>query len=338
MSIYYDPSKLLSFNSVYNFVVGGRGIGKTFGFKRKAIKDGIAKGDQFIYLRRYKTELTIARNTFFADIEYLFPEYDLRVNGGMAQYAPIDTREEKKREWITIGFFIALSISQSVKSVAFPKVKTIIFDEFIIEKGSTTYINSEATAFTNFFNTVDRGKDKTRVFFLANSVSIMNPYFIEYEIRPKENDEFIKKFDGFMVVQIAKSSEGFEEYISTSRFGKFINGTEYAKYANENQFSDNHDALLEIKDSKARYMFTLECKTGSFSIWLNMFNRQYFIQSRLPKDQVVYTMLTEKMDRDKTLMTFSDRPLQYLRTAFRQGNVTFDKPSTRNVFTEIFKR
>ena len=334
---FYSYNKLYSYNAVYNFVVGGRGIGKTFGAKKKVIASALRNGDQFIYLRRYKSELTAARNTFFADIAPSFPKYDFRINGPIAQAAPISTREDKKRFWNDIGYFIALSTSQNQKSVAFPKVKTIIYDEFIIEKGALHYLPNEATIFNNFYSTVDRYTDKTKVLFLANSVSIMNPYFIEYEIRPDQEKEFIVKSDGFLVCHFPDSDD-FKNDIYQTKFGKFIKDSEYAQYSVENTFDDNTEAMLELKDSKARYMFTLETKNGQFSVWFNMFSSQYYIQDKLPKVNEIFTLLPERMDNHKTLLIFSDRPLAMLRNSFRQGNVSFDKPSTRNTFAEIFKR
>jgi hypothetical protein len=334
---YYNYDKVLSYNGTYNYLVGARGLGKTYGAVKRAIKSGITKGDQFIYVRRYKSELTTARNTFFAALEHEFPAQDFRVNGPFAQYAPIETRGEKKREWFTIGYFVALSTSQTQKSVSFPKVKTIIFDEFIIEKGAIHYLPDEATVFNNFYSTVDRGTDKTKVFFLANSVSIMNPYFLEYEIVPDSGSEFIVKHDGFIVCHFPES-EAFASSIYQTKFGKFIKGTEYGDYAVGNTFSDNHENLLSQKDYRARYTYSLETAKGTFSVWHNSINDEYHVQAKLPKQQVMLTLIAEKMSETKTLVTFQDRGMAYLRSAFRGGRVTFDKPVTRNAFTEIFKR
>ena len=334
---YYNYDKLYSYNGTYNFLVGGRGLGKTYGAKVKAIKSSIVKGDEFIYLRRFKTEMGTARNTFFADIVGLFPEWDFRINGGRAERAPIETRDDKKRAWVTMGYFISLSTAQNQKSVAFPKVKLIIFDEFILENGTLRYLPDESTIFNNFYSTIDRYKDKTKVLFLANSVSIMNPYFLEYEIRPDQETEFVTKAGGFIVCHFADSDK-FKSAVFQTKFGQFIQDSEYAKYAVGNTFSDNHEMLLARKDAKARYVFTLESKRGTFSVWSKPGGSEYFIQDRLPKSQIMFTLVPEKMDSDKTLITFSDRPLAYLRTAFRQGNVQFDKPTTRNAFIEIFKR
>lgn len=336
---YYDYAKLLSYNGTYNFLVGGRGLGKTFGAKKKAIKDALTKGEQFVLLRRYKTELATARNSFFADIQVagLFPDYDFKTMGMFALAAPVSTRDEKKRQWVTIGFFCALSLGLTYKGSSFPNVKTIIFDEFLIETGSFHYLPDESKAFNDFYSTVDRWQDKTRVFFLANSVSIMNPYFLAYEIRPDEQKDFVVKAGGFLVANFPDSTD-FASSVMETAFGKFIKDTDYADYAVNNTFDDDNNLMIGFKDPKARYLFTLETKTGTFSVWYNLFTNEYYVQAKLPKSQKIFTLIAAKMDTHKTLMTFSDRELARVRTAFRQGSVTFDKPSTRNTLAEIFKR
>lgn len=336
---YYDFAKLLSFNAVYNFLCGGRGLGKTYGAKKKAISDAIKKGHQFVYVRRYKNELSAAKSSFFADLQAKgeFPNFDFRVQASYAQYAPIGTRDEKKRTWTTIGYFVALSTAASQKSVAYPLVRTIIFDEFIIEKSVISYLPNEVIAFNEFYSTVDRYEDRVRVFFLANSVSIMNPYFINYEIWPDDEREIYTKDGGFVCVHFPKA-EDFASEVMQTRFGRFIAGSEYADYAVGNAFADNHDAMLKSKDPDARPLFALETKNGTFSVWLNMFTGEYHIQEKVPNNLPVKTMVASKMDSHKTFLTFSDRPLASMRTGFRHGRVAFDKQATRNTFAEIFNR
>lgn len=341
-SVFYNFDKLYSFNGTYNFLVGGRGLGKTYGAKVKAIKAGMEKGQEFIYLRRYKDELKTAKETFFADIAGEFPDYDFRHDRHHAQYSHIKLRDEKKRPWITIGYFIALSTAQSQKSVAFPKVKTIIFDEFIIEKGMTQYLPNEAEAFTNFYSTVNRTRDEkeiTRAFFLANSVSISNPYFIKYGIEPQAEQEWIKKFDGFIVCHFADSAE-FKAEVYKTKFGKFIHDSDpdYAEYAVGNNFKDNHNNLLARKLPDAGYVFSLETKSGIFSVWRDWNKNKWYVQESRPKQETVYTLLPEKMAEGKLLLFYSDKQLQVLRAGFKAECVYFDKAKTRNAFIQIFTR
>lgn len=336
-SNFYNFNSVLAYNAVFHFIVGLRGVGKSFGAKERAIRDALKNGNQFVYLRRYKAEISTAKTEFFSDVSQLFPAFDFRVNANKAEAAPVSTREDKKREWVTLGFFIALSTSQNEKSVPRPRVKTIIFDEFIVEKGVIRYLNNEVKIMLDYYSSVARKREGVKVLFLANSVSIDNPYFAEYNIQPQDGTEFIRMHDGFIIVHFP-DADNFKEEVYDTRFGRFIQGTEYANFAVENEFVDNHDALLDQKDSKARYLYTLETRKGLFSVWQNFFSGEFYIQSKLPKAQEIYTLIPEKMDSSKKMMLVNDRPMQMLRKAFRDASVSFDKPATRNTFTEIFRR
>lgn len=335
---YFSYDKILSYNARFNMVLGPRGDGKTYGAKKKAIKDFLTRGDQFIILRRYREETLLTAQTFFADIEDEFPDWDFK-SGGIALYiAPAETRGEKKREWEIIGYALSLSRAQSYKGVSFHKVKTIIFDEFIIEKSAQRYLPNEVTIFLNFYSTIDRNLEKTRVFMLANAIGIANPYFIYYKIDPNNANAqgFLKVRDKFMVQFI--DDEEFVRGVNETWFGNLINGTEYGDYATRNEFKDNNDAMLAAKNPNASYIFTLETESGTFSIWLDMKTGRYHAQADRPGNEKIYTLVVSKMEEGKTLVTFNDKPLGRLRTSFRHARMTFDRASTRNAFLEIFKR
>ena len=331
---YYDFHNILSRNAVYNFILGARGLGKTYGAKLKVIRNALRNGEEFMYVRRFKDELS-TRSTFFADIAHEFPDIGFRVNGSVAEYT-YEPHADKPR-WITMGYFVALSQGQTRKSTAYPKVTWMIFDEFIIEKGATHYLPSEEKVFNNLYATVDRWKDKTRVLFLANSVSIMNPYFLAYDVQPSE--EFIMKADGFVAVHFADSAL-FASQVNQTRFGKFINNTEYGEFAMNSVFADNHDFLIARKTASAAYMATIETGTGEFSVWVDTasYPHEYYVQTGRPKGEVVWTLDHTRMDEGKIYMLPTDRLMLNMRTAFKRGYVKFDGPVARNSFLPIFKR
>jgi hypothetical protein len=237
-----------------------------------------------------------------------------------------------------MGDAIALSTSAKEKSRSFPLVTTILFDEFIIEKGVIHYLANEAKVMLDFFSTVDRYQDKTTVLFLANAVSINNPYFLKWNIIPTNEREFIQTGPGNFILCHFPDSANFAAEIYESKFGKFIQGTEYADFAVGNQFSDNTDVLLQGKPSRARYQYTLETAQGTFSVWSDMFSGEFFIQAKRPKDEDIFTLDIKKMSEGKRLMSVNDKLIAYLRSAFNQGKVMFDAPPTRNIFMEVFKK
>ncbi|HWV46886.1 MAG TPA: phage DNA encapsidation protein [Nitrospira sp.] len=346
---YYSYNKILSVNAMFNFIVGGRGLGKTYGAQKLAIKKALRTGDQFMYVRRYKEELKAAKDTFFAAIQNEFPEWEFRVNGPRAEATeyieqePDETaaqfaKRKQQRYWQTIGFFQALSVAQQMKSTAYPDVTLIIFDEFIIETGTNvSYLRDEVNAFLNLFNTVDRTEDKTRALFLANSVSIMNPYFIYWEIWPDKLAEFSTMKNGDIALHFP-TSKAFATSVYETRFGKFIAGTDYANYAVGNEFRDNGEALIAQKTKDARYNYTLETKGGVFSVWRDPFRTMTYILDRRVGNEQFYTMLASRMAEGKQVVTFNEPVLAILRRDFNRGLVMFDKPSTRNAFVPIFER
>lgn len=336
---WYNWDKISSFNATIHLLVGQRGVGKTYGWQKKVIRAAIRRGEQFMYVRRYKEELKVSKDTFFAAItaKNEFPDWDFRTYGSLAQMAPASTRDSKKRPWKTIGHFVALSTAQSIKSVAYPLVTNIGFDEFIIEKGTTHYISNEVHAFLNLYSTVDRNQDKTKVFFMANSVSIMNPYFLYWNIKPDESKEFTVLRDGYMVVHFVDSEE-FTDQVYETKFGKFIKDTEFGNFAVDNEFADNNDNLLNIKGASARYTYTLETKQGTFSVWIDWLAGKFYVQEKRPKQEIMFTTVAEKMSEGKTLLPYSSKVMQTLRSAFHNGNTYFDTAKSRNAFIQIFNR
>ena len=56
-SMFWDINKSVSRNCLFNFIVGNRGAGKTYGAKKYVINRFLKTGEQFVYIRRYKEEL-----------------------------------------------------------------------------------------------------------------------------------------------------------------------------------------------------------------------------------------------------------------------------------------
>jgi predicted AAA+ superfamily ATPase len=79
-SLYYDPNKMLSYNRILNFIIGARGIGKSYSMKVYPIKRFLKYGEQFIYVRRYKPELKKVTQ-YFDNIKHEFPNHEFKVKG-----------------------------------------------------------------------------------------------------------------------------------------------------------------------------------------------------------------------------------------------------------------
>ena len=229
-NIYYDLTKLLSFNKMLNMSIGARGLGKSYAAKRWAINGWLKNKKQFVYLRRYKTEFNNIKN-YFSDIKDRYPEHEFSVGKGCFY---IDGE--------VAGYYIGLSTSQNNKSNSYPDVDKIIFDEFIIDKGRVNYLRGEVQVFLDIIETIARTRDDVRVLMISNAISSINPYFMYFNIFPHSGDVFIQKEQ--IIVEINKNTD-FVNFKKQTRFGQLIQDTKYGAYAIDNEFLRDNDSFIE---------------------------------------------------------------------------------------------
>ena len=112
-SKWYDKGQLLSYKAFFNMLIGNRGGGKTYGFKTWAIDDYLKTGKQFVWLRRYGTEVDEMRKTYFDDIAKKYPAYKFEIKGSRKSgKILIDNK--------VAGFYFALTTSSIAKSSSYP--------------------------------------------------------------------------------------------------------------------------------------------------------------------------------------------------------------------------
>lgn len=286
MTKFYDYQKLLSYNAFISIIIGERGVGKSYGAKKVVIEDFLKNDNQFIYVRRYNTELETAVPQFFSDIvnndEY--PDYVFSVKKSKKmsvfylQKKFVDEKgEEKLDEKQEIGYAVPLSTSHVLKSTSFPKVRTIIFDEFLLTKGSYHYLRNELTMFLDMIETVGRLRSNLRVFMIANASDAYNPYMSYFDLDLPYNSEFKTFKDGEIVVNYIKNEE-YRDEKRRSRFGKLIAGTDYEKYAIDNQWlgRTNKD-FVKKKGGNATCRYVFYFDKIKYGLWYDNSERKVYV-------------------------------------------------------------
>lgn len=328
---YYDPSRILSYNTPWAFVTGARGRGKTYAFKKRVIKKAIEKGDEFIYLRRFKGEAATFK-TFFDDIRGEFPGADLTVKGKTAYLGGA-------KGGTPIGQAVYLSAAQMLKSVSLKRVKHIIFDEFILEKGATHYLPDEASIFEGLYSTVDRWDDRVQVYFLANAFSLTNPYYVKYGIVPTAEFTVEPVADRFWAVHTDRSEE-FAEQVSRTKFGAFLRrqNDENSRYMIDSSFRDEGAEMVEAKPPSATYSLTIVGGSRPLSFWLSRDWSTWYATEGATKAPNLYTLDPRRVNEDTRLMQPRDAYMKNIRDSYARGQVRFDKLTTRNLFVkEVYK-
>ena len=182
--MWYDKQQLLSHNKILNMVLSNRGGGKTFHMTCWGIDDFKKTKRQTVWVRRYQTELDemLLNGKFFDAVREFYPDDELKVEGNLGYV-----------NGEVAFYYIPLSTSRQLKSNNYPNVNKIIFDEFIIDKGRVTYLKNEVEVFLDLFETVARMRDNVRAVLLANSVTVVNPYFQFWNIKVDTSKRFTIK-------------------------------------------------------------------------------------------------------------------------------------------------
>lgn len=325
--MYYDVNKTLSHNCLLNFIVGQRGVGKTYALKRKGINDFLRKGKQFIYLRRYETEIKKGQmDKFFDDICLDYPDHIFGVRDGAFF---IDGH--------IAGYYLCLSKSAQYKSVPFPDVELIIFDEFIIDVGMIRYLPNEVIAFNEFYSTVARLRD-VRVFFLSNAITFTNPYFLYYDLKLQQGQTLVKKND--ILLELVKNDE-YQEVANQTRFGRIIKGTEYGQYAYENNFLRDDDSFIEKMSEPGIALFSIKIENYIFTVYRIIGNDNWYVSER--NDPSVKKTISVNIKDHNEETTYSNENgttiwWHELKQKYFRAELRFTTLKAKNLLTNILKK
>ena len=335
--LFWDIRVPLSYNALFNFIVGMRGGGKTYGGLRWAIGNFLKSPKynprQFMYVRRYKTELeklTQTRNgRLFNAVSAEFVEHELKAESNVL------TCDKQ-----VCGYAVPLSTSGTMKSDSFPNVTDIFFDEFIIDsRGSYHYLRDEVGCFLDLYETVARGRE-VRVWFFGNAISTANPYFEYFNLDMPYNGK-IQRFGKHKKMLVQNfSSPGLAEYRKNTSFGKIIADTEYSDYAYDNKMLLDNNDFIEKKSRASFYHMTIIYKNKKIGVWLDDRQGLYFISDDVLEDwERIYCATTADHKPNIMLMRYdkASRPLQLLVKAYECGAVRYETQALKCSFRDIMR-
>ena len=191
MNLYHESGyanipEILRRGMTFNFVIGGRGTGKTYGALKEVLEDDI----RFCLMRRTQAQLdTIAKldtNPFKSIVRDLGLEWSCDpMLAGKNVYAykqTFVTEDGSTTEGRTLGYAIALSTVANLRGFDMSDVQLLIYDEFIPEQHERA-IKCESDAFLNCYETINRnrelkGRKPLQVLCLANANDFACPLLV----------------------------------------------------------------------------------------------------------------------------------------------------------------
>lgn len=191
---YWNPKRIKDTGAKIKIVFGMRSNGKTTGCLleglEKTVKTLDGRHEQTVYLRRWEDEVkpkndisslyngilrfwNVEKKTKgkYNTIIYKARKfYFARVEDGKT--VDIDTKP--------LCYCLAVSQNEHYKSLSYPDVTTIVFDEFLSENHQ--YLPNEFKRFTSILSTVIRSRTDVDIYMCGNTVDLNSIYWQEFRI------------------------------------------------------------------------------------------------------------------------------------------------------------
>ena len=333
---YYYLNSLLSYNRTLSMVVGERSVGKTYASKVHCIKRFKKHGEQFVYLRRFKKSDLKNIAEFFDDIRDEFPKDKLMVKGSKFY---INGK--------LMGYALALSEAQSIKSTPYPLVQTLMFDEFILEKTSRTanYLPNEVSLLLSIAYTIFRDRKNTRMILLANSGSTVNPYFIDFNIQLKrrDNQRFTfsndLKYRDYVIVENVDVEKVEDENLSPLQ--QLISRSDYGGLAMDNEFSEDNNSFISKRSKKSEFNCGIKIDGQVVGVWCDYDNAVMYITEKVDGSHSKYFALDSKSIDEKYIPIKDYRnnyDLKLVVSAFKNNQVFYENQFIKDRMYRIYKK
>ena len=161
----------------FNFLIGGRGTGKTY----DSLKVAKEKRKLFMLMRRTQSQADLISKPEFSVFKPLNNDLGWNVNvKSISKYNSM-YYEESDDTITPIGYTCALSTISNMRGFDASDIQLLIYDEFIPEKHERL-LKNEADALFNAYETMNRNRElkgiaPIQLLCLANANDITNPVF-----------------------------------------------------------------------------------------------------------------------------------------------------------------
>lgn len=228
--MYIDLSPMLSTCRPFNILLGGRGIGKTYGLQKWLIKQCLKSGKEIIYLVRNKVDFYNdgLRASWSKVLTREYPELSWRSENQLIEI------EGDSGDYVPLIRGFALTQVQELKRKPFENVDFLFFDEFLIDYTScSSYVrgNNEPDIILSLYDSIDRNENRLRLFMCGNNDFAYTPYSIHksfsHPVLPP-NGRYLTQH--LCVINFGRPAD-LERAIKNNALNVITLGTRYNDYA-----------------------------------------------------------------------------------------------------------
>ena len=324
---YVDIEKILSYKLPFNFLLGGRATGKTYG----ALKTLYQTDTRFMLMRRTQAQCDLINKPEFNPYKAINQELgtDIQVKSISKYNSKIFEPAEDGEQ--LLGYTCALSTISNMRGFDASDCKLLIYDEFIPERHERP-IKAEGSCFLNAYESINRnrelkGEPPLQVLGLANAFNIANPIFLELGLvgrceKMKNNDQelFIDPERGILLVLLQHSK--ISKAKADTALYRLSSGS-YKDMALSNDFIYNNSDSIRAQALKE---YKLLCTVGEISIYRHKSKREYYVSEHRTGTAPVY-----KSD-EVGIMRYRRKHGLVLAPAYVNNRVIFENILTKSLF------
>lgn len=322
---YLDIAAILAYKRPFTFIVGGRGIGKTYGALKYVTENRIP----FMLMRRTQTQTDMINKPEFSPFKSVADDLglDITISSNSKYSATVSVDGEP------LGYTAALSTISNLRGFDASDVKILIYDEFIAEPHERL-LKMEGTAFLNAYETIDRNRQlppknlpPLQCLLLANSFNIGNPIFLEMGLvntaakMQAEKREVYLNNKGVALI-MPQNSPISTEKTSTALY-QISENNSFSRMALGNEFSYNP---MDSIGSKPLKEYKPMVTVGGITIYKHKAGKKYYIVEQDNGSQNKYN--TDNVDLKRFLKKYGI----ILYNAYMADNVDFQNMLTKQLF------
>lgn len=315
-------------------VTTNRSAGKTTHYLKRSLQFFKETGVQTALLYRHQYELSSA-NEIFADILRMYPDLGQEMKTfphakGLFYELSLDGQ--------TFGYALALNNIDSLKkySAVFALVTICIMDEFQLETGN--YLKKEVEKLQSLLVTIARGggsqSREIEVFLLGNDVSMLNPYFIFFDVnrRFKQGTKYIRGH-GWIAEFICNESAA--DAIKGNSLFRAFNST-YMQYSTGQTKLYNDTEFIENLSGNSKYLFTIKHDGICYGVREELKTCIIYVNEKADnncKNILVFT--TGQHATNTVMLSKNSYTAKCLKESFEMGLLRFGSMKSKNAIFDI---
>lgn len=284
----YDKSGYVNIGGIlaegypFNFLVGGRGTGKTY----TSLKVATEEHKLFMLMRRTQSQADLISKPEFSVFKPLNNDlgWDVQVES-ISRYNAMYYIEDGDQK-TPVGYTCALSTISNMRGFDASDIQLIIYDEFIPEKHERL-LKNEADAVFNAYETMNRNRElkgiaPIQLLCLANANDITNPIFeslnlirIADRMQKGHADRWTDEKRGIQLIMLHRSPISRKK--SQTALYNLTEGSEFAEMALQNDFNVNRQHISPRPLSEYQPL----CSIGELCIYRHKTRNELYITTHL---------------------------------------------------------